>query len=148
MMQNQAGFPMDEDLARIEAAHRGTLAELLGVRFIEASKARVVIELEMRPPLSTFGGGVHGGVLMAFADIAGALGAFLNLPAGHRTSTMESKQNFVGSIRDGCMRAIAEPLHLGARTMVWQTKVTDVETGRLLANVVQTQMTLPMGPPV
>lgn len=135
---------MEEDqLARIAAAHRGTLAELLGVRFIEASKARVVIELDMRPALSTYGGGVHGGVLMAFADIAGALGAALNLPDGHRTSTMESKQNFVGSIHEGVLRAVSEPLHLGARTMVWQTRVTEAAHGKLLAHVVQTQMTLP-----
>lgn len=135
---------MDLDLTRIAAAHQGTLAELLGVRFVEASKTRVVLELEMRAGLSTAGGGVHGGVLMAFADIAGALGAALNLPAGHRTSTMESKQNFVGSIREGAMRAVAEPLHLGSRTMVWQTRVTEAASGRLLANVIQTQMTLPL----
>lgn len=133
---------MDEHLDAIARAHAGTLAEHLGVRFVEASKVRVVAELEMRPALSTFGGGVHGGVLMAFADIVGALGAFLNLPPGHRTSTMESKQNFVGSLREGVMRAVAEPLHLGSRTMVWRTEVREAATGRLLAHVVQTQMTL------
>lgn len=135
---------MGETLAQIADAHRGTLAELLGVRFLEASKARIVLELEMRPAFSTQGGGVHGGVLMAFADIAGALGAALNLPPGHRTSTMESKQNFVGSIHEGVMRAVSEPLHLGTRTMVWQTRVTDAASGRLLAHVLQTQMTLPL----
>jgi len=133
---------MDLTLAQIEAAHAGTLAAFLGVRVLEADKARVVCELPMRPELSTFGGGVHGGVLMAFADIAGALGAFLNLPPGHRTSTMESKQNFVGSIREGVMRAVSEPLHLGSRTMVWRTEVRCAESGCLLAHVVQTQMTL------
>ncbi len=143
MANGDARMPQP-DLAQIAAAHEGTLAQLLGVRFVEASQTRVVIELDMRPALSTYGGGVHGGVLMAFADIAGALGAALNLPPGHRTSTMESKQNFVGSIREGVLRALAEPLHLGARTMVWQTKVTDAASGKLLANVVQTQMTLPL----
>lgn len=136
---------MELTLEQVRQAHVGTLAELLGVRFVEASKQRVVCELEMRPHLTTFGGGVHGGVLMAFADIAGALGAALNLPPGHRTSTMESKQNFVGSIREGVMRAAAEPLHLGSRTMVWRTEVREAVSGRLLAHVVQTQMTLPLG---
>ena len=136
---------MEMTLAQVELAHRDTLAELLGVRFVEASRERVVAELEMRPALSTYGGGVHGGVLMAFADITGALGAFLNLPPNHRTSTMDSKQNFVGSIREGTMRAIAEPLHLGSRTMVWRTEVRDASSGKLLAYVVQTQMTLALG---
>lgn len=135
---------METALEQVAAAHAGTLAELLGVRFVEVATERVVAELDMRPGLSTYGGGVHGGVLMAFADITGALGAFLNLPPGHRTSTMESKQNFVGSIREGTMRAVAEPLHIGSRTMVWRTEVRDAASGKLLAHVVQTQMTLPL----
>lgn len=60
---------------------------------------------------------------MALADIAGGLGARLNLTPGQRTSTMESKQNFVGALEEGVMRAVAEPVHLGSRTMVWRTEV-------------------------
>lgn len=131
------------DLDPIRHMHAGTLADWLGVRFVEASASKVTLELDMRPELSTFGGGTHAGILMAFADIAGALGAYLNLAPGLKTSTFESKQNFVGSIREGTLRAIAEPLHLGSRTMVWQTKVFDAQNGRLLANVIQTQMTIP-----
>jgi 1,4-dihydroxy-2-naphthoyl-CoA hydrolase len=132
------------DLQAIATLHRGTLAETLGVSFIHAEKARIMIELPMGPHLATIGGGVHGGTLMAFADIAGALLAGLNLPAGTRTSTMESKQNFVGSIREGVMQAEATLLHSGSRTMVTQTRVTNKETGKLLAIVTQTQMTLPL----
>lgn len=132
------------DLQAIAELHQGTLAATLGVGFRHADKRRVVIELPMGPHLTTIGGGVHGGALMAFADIAGALLAGLNLPPGTRTSTMESKQNFVGSIRTGVMQAEATMLHCGSRTMVTQTRVTDEASGRLLAIVTQTQMTLPL----
>jgi len=70
------------DAAQLQAAHAGTLAETLGIRFVEASKDRVVAELEHRPPLTTVGGALHGGTLMAFADTIGAAATFLNLPAG------------------------------------------------------------------
>jgi uncharacterized protein (TIGR00369 family) len=119
------------------------LALFLGVQVVEAAPARVVLELAMRPEFATTQGGAHAAVLMALADIAGALGARLNLAPGQRTSTMESKQNFVGALEAGVMRAVAEPIHLGARTMVWRTEVRCGESGRLLAHVVQTQMTLP-----
>lgn len=119
------------------------LALFLGVQVVEAAPARVVLELAMRPEFATSKGGAHAAVLMALADIAGALGTRLNLAAGQRTSTMESKQNFVGALEAGVMRAVAEPIHLGARTMVWRTEVRCGESGRLLAHVVQTQMTLP-----
>lgn len=121
----------------------GTYAETLGVRVIEAHKERVELELDMRPELSTSVGGVHGGVLMGLADIAGAMGATLNLPPGTRTTTAESKQNFMGSLKSGAMRAIAVPIHIGARTSIWRTEVREAATERLLAHVVQTQMILP-----
>jgi len=70
------------------------------------------------------------------------VGTTLNLPAGAGTTTLESKTNFFGAGRAGVVRAEATPLHRGKRTQVWQTRVTD-DTGRLLAQTIQTQMVLP-----
>ena len=41
---------------------------------------------------------------MTLADAAGAVCAFLNLPAGARTTTIESKTNFLGAVREGEVR--------------------------------------------
>jgi uncharacterized protein (TIGR00369 family) len=129
------------DAAQLQAAHVGTLGETLGVRFVEAGRDRVVAELEHRPTLTTVGGALHGGTLMALADTVGAAATFLNLPAGATTTTLESKTNFFAAGRAGVVRAEATPLHRGRRTMVWQTRVTD-SSGRLLALTIQTQMVL------
>jgi 1,4-dihydroxy-2-naphthoyl-CoA hydrolase len=133
-------LPMDA-AAQLQAAHAGTLAETLGIRFVEATKDRVLAELSHRAPLTTVGGALHGGTLMAFADTVGAAATFLNLPAGASTTTLESKTNFFAAGRGGTVRAEAIPLHRGRRTMVWQTRVTD-EGGRLLSLTIQTQMVL------
>jgi uncharacterized protein (TIGR00369 family) len=129
------------DAAQLQAAHAGTLAETLGIRFVEATKDRVLAELAHRAPLTTVGGALHGGTLIAFADTVGAAATFLNLPAGASTTTLESKTNFFAAGRGGTVRAEAIPLHRGRRTMVWQTRVTD-EGGRLLSLTIQTQMVL------
>ena len=120
---------------------QGTLGALLGIRFVEASQDRLVAELSYRPELSTVGGSLHGGTLMAFADTVGAAATVLNLPPGAGTTTIESKTNFFAAGRSGTVRAEATPLHRGKRTMVWQTRVTD-EGGRLLSLTIQTQMVL------
>jgi len=133
--------PMAIDLAGLQAAMRGTLAELLGIRFVEASPERVVAELTIRNDLKTAGGRLHGGTIMAFADTAGAAATFLNLPPGARTTTIESKTNFFAAGLEGTLRAETVPLHRGKRTMVWQTRITDA-AGRLLAQTIQTQMVL------
>jgi uncharacterized protein (TIGR00369 family) len=103
----------------------------LGVRFVEVGPDRVVLELDAGEPLTTVGGALHGGTLMALADTAGAAG----------TATLESKTNFFAAAAGGKVRAESTPLHKGRRTHVWQTRVTD-ETGRLLSLTIQTQMIL------
>jgi 1,4-dihydroxy-2-naphthoyl-CoA hydrolase len=129
------------DLKAIEEAQRGTLSGILGIRYVEASPERIVAELTIRDDLRTVGGALHGGTLMALADTVGATAAFINLPPGASTTTLESKTNFFAAGRDGAVRAEATPLHRGRTTMVWQTRVTD-SSGRLLSLTIQTQMVL------
>jgi len=129
------------DPAVVTGWHRGHLPELLGIRFVHATKDRLVAELTIRDELTTVGDRLHGGAIMAFADTVGATGAALNLPPGASTTTLESKTNFFAGGLAGVIRAEATPLHRGGRTMVWQTRVTD-ESGKLLAVTVQTQIVL------
>ena len=132
---------MEIDARVITEQFKGTLGELLGIRFVEASRERVVAERSYRQDLTTVGGSLHGGTLMAFADTVGAAATVLNLPPGATTTTLESKTNFFAAGRTGTVRAEATPLHRGKRTMVWQTRITD-EAGRLLSLTIQTQMVL------
>jgi uncharacterized protein (TIGR00369 family) len=117
-------------------------ANLMGVEVTVREKDRVVGQLIVREDLCTAGGILHGGAYMAFADSLGAIGGFLNLPEGARTTTLESKTNFLGAAKVGqVVTGEATPLHIGRRSSVWQTRVTSQE-GRLLALVTQTQMTV------
>jgi uncharacterized protein (TIGR00369 family) len=81
---------------------------------------------------------LHGGYLMSLADTTAATLAFLNLPAGATTATIEAKTNFLGAIREGSVTARAEPLHVGRTTIVVQVDVTD-DAGRLVSRTLQTQ---------
>ena len=117
-------------------------SNLMGVEIIERDKTRVIGRLTVREDLCTAGGILHGGAFMAFADALGAVGGFLNLPPGVRTTTLESKTNFLGSAKVGTVvTGEATPLHIGRRSSVWQTRITN-EDGKLLALVLQTQMTV------
>jgi 1,4-dihydroxy-2-naphthoyl-CoA hydrolase len=130
---------MTADLSAIISLYKGTMAETLGIRLVDASPDRVVATIEVRPELTTVGGAVHGGTLMAFADTLGATGAFLNLPPAAATTTLESKTNFFAAGKGGVIRGESLPLHKGRRTSVWQTRVTD-EKERLLSLTIQTQL--------
>ena len=117
-------------------------ADLMGVEITARAKDRVAGRLVVREDLCTAGGILHGGAFMAFADALGAIGGFLNLPPGARATTLESKTNFLGSAKVGTtVIGEATPLHIGRRSSVWQTRITSPE-GKLLALVLQTQMTV------
>ena len=76
---------------------------------------------------------------MTLADSTGAICAFLNLPDGAITTTIESKTNFVRAVREGdAAVAVTEPLHVGRTTIVVRTEVRDMRD-KLVAHVVQTQ---------
>lgn len=119
----------------------GTFGHSLGIVVREASRDRMVAELEIHEGLKTSWGGLHGGAIMTMADTMTANATFLNLPAGAGTATIECKTNFFAAAREGRVIAETTPLHRGKRTMVWQTRVTD-PSGRLLALVIQTQAVL------
>ena len=116
------------------------LGTTLGIRtFGDAEE--IDATLEWAPELCTAGGVLHGGVLMTLADAAGAVCAFLNLPEGARTVTIESKTNFLGAVREGTVTARARPLHVGKMTIVVETDLLD-SSGRRVARTTQTQAVL------
>lgn len=116
-------------------------ASALGIRLSEASPAAVVGHLDWAPERCTAGGLLHGGAVMAFADSVGGVCAFLNLPQGASTSTIESKTNFFRGVRGGQVTATSAPLHVGKTTIAVQTELRD-DADRLVALVIQTQAVL------
>jgi len=113
------------------------LGTTLGIRTF-GGQDEVDATLEWAAELCTAAGVLHGGVLMTLADTAGAVCAFLNLPAGATTVTIESKTNFLGAVREGTVTARARPLHVGKSTIVIETDLLDT-TGRRVARTMQTQ---------
>jgi uncharacterized protein (TIGR00369 family) len=114
------------------------LAAHLGVEGVEASPERVVLRGAWAPEHCTAAGILHGGYLMTLADMTAAMLAYLNVPSGGTTTTIEAKTNFLAAVRGGAVTASAELVHKGRRTIVLQVDTTD-EAGRLVARTLQTQ---------
>ena len=115
---------------------------LMGVKLLEISPERVTASMTVRADLATAGNTLHGGAFMAFADTLGAIATLLNLPPGTRTTTIESKTNFLGAAPVGTqVYGESTPLHRGRTTMVWQTHIKN-ESGKLCAVVTQTQLVI------
>ncbi len=117
------------------------LCETLGMSAVTLTAECVELSMEWAEALCTIGDVLHGGAVMALADSAGGTAAFLNLPDGAvGTSTIESKTNFLGAIKNGTVTARTVPLHVGSSTIVLETEVRNHD--RLVAKVTQTQSVL------
>jgi uncharacterized protein (TIGR00369 family) len=115
---------------------------LLGIEAVSASSEEVRLRLAWREDLCTAGGLMHGGALMALADSAGGVCAFLNLPDGAAgTATIQSSTSFLRPVRGGYAEAISRPLSVGRNVIAVDTEVVDAD-GRAVARVVQSQAVL------
>jgi 1,4-dihydroxy-2-naphthoyl-CoA hydrolase len=118
------------------------LAVTLGITADAAGPDEVVLSLDWVENLTTGGGVLHGGIVMALADTSGAVCAFLNLPEGAGgTTTIESKTNFFAATRSGTVKAHSRPLHVGRRVIVVETEIRG-DNGKLAAKTIQSQAVL------
>lgn len=134
----------EENLAAAFNENNAPFAKMLGVKMTLVTKDRLEAELLVTPDHCTIPATMHGGAMMAFADNMGGCGAFLNMPEGMMTTTVESKTNFLRPVPAGQKAfAVTTPVHIGKTLQIWKTEITR-EDGKVAAIVTQTQMILPM----
>jgi uncharacterized protein (TIGR00369 family) len=119
----------------------GTFPGDLGIELTEITdelvRGRMQVDRRHLHPM----GYVHGGAWVALADTVAAWGTMRHLPPDRGFTTVELKINVVASARDGDeLTAVGEPLHVGARTHVWEVRVRRAE--RLCASFVCTQIVI------
>jgi 1,4-dihydroxy-2-naphthoyl-CoA hydrolase len=111
----------------------GRLADVLKLKLLKVGRGRVLMRMPWSRAASQMAGLLHGGALTTLADTAAAVGTFYLLPPDSATVTSELKINFISNIKDGAAIADARLLHRGRLTMVWETKVRDEKSKKLLA---------------
>ena len=117
------------DLAQL--LENESLHHTLGIELLETTPERVVATMPVGPRVHQPFGFLHGGASVALAETAASIGAALSAPAGALSFGLEINANHVRPMRDGVLRAVATPLHLGRTTQVWDIRLTD-EQDRLV----------------
>ena len=131
------------DLDSIQSMFQPLFPGLLGLNLVAVTPERVIATMAVRPDLCTTGSVLHGGALMAFAEKLGAVGTFMNLPKGTRTTTIDSSTKFIGAAPLGTtVTGECTAFHRGRTTMVWQTVIKS-QAGKVCGVVTQTQIVLP-----
>ncbi len=131
------------DAAEWNARSRGYLPGLVGLEVREIERGRVTSRLAVRPDLLAPNGYLHAATVVALADTSCGYGTIASLPEGAQGfTTIELKANFLGTVREGGIACEATCVHDGRTTQVWDARVTDEATGRVVALFRCTQMLL------
>jgi uncharacterized protein (TIGR00369 family) len=112
----------------IEEEH---LLRQLGMRDVEESAERLVIEMDNRPNLVNIRGALQGGLVATLIDIAAGRLAGNVVGPDQDVTTADMNVHFLAPIVEGPARAEATIVRAGRRMIVTSVDVTDVGRDRL-----------------
>jgi len=123
------------------AARKGLRASqairLMGFSLETIGRGCAVLRMDARSRHKQLHGVVHGGILAALADTAGAMAAQTVLRKGAALATIELKINYLEPVPGGRIRAEARVLRAGRNFVVAECEIFDAK-GKLAAKALLT----------
>ncbi len=114
------------DIAEVMRSAGGVTRDL-GVEFVELSPERVVATMPVDERHHQPFGYLHGGVSVVLAESVASVGGFLNCPPGKAAFGAEISASHVRHKKNGSIRAVGTPVHVGRTSQVWEIRITDEE---------------------
>ncbi len=103
----------------------GGITGKLGVEFVELKPGRVVATMPVDERHHQPFGYLHGGVSAVLAESVASVGGYLNCPPGKAAFGAEINASHVRPKREGTLKAVGVPAHLGRTSQVWEIHITD-----------------------
>jgi 1,4-dihydroxy-2-naphthoyl-CoA hydrolase len=121
------------DLVHLNDREQKTLLASLGIKIIFQSESEIhgtmPVDARTHQPM----GLLHGGASVALAETLGSIGANLSVDnSQYYCVGLEINANHISGVRQGEVTGVAKPLHLGKSTQVWEIKIHDTQTKKLV----------------
>lgn len=116
---------MQVDLETANAGRKGTLMEHLDIVITEIGEEHVAATMPVDERTIQPMGILNGGASVALAESIGSFAAQLAAPEGHYVVGLDINANHLRSVREGRVRGVASPIHLGRSTQVWEINIFD-----------------------
>ena len=116
----------EHSLDEINALSVNTMAETLGIEFIEIGDNFLRATMPVNKTVHQPYGLLHGGASAALAETIGSVASSLCIDANKQICVgIEINCNHTRGKKSGMVTAKVSPLHIGATTHVWDIKITD-----------------------
>ncbi|OYU65517.1 MAG: thioesterase [Cytophagaceae bacterium BCCC1] len=122
-------FNKNFDLESLNAFGKNTLPGLIGIEFTELGNdfiiARMPVDSRTHQPF----GILHGGASVVLAETIGSIASMLCLenPELQKAVGLEINANHLRAVKTGWVYGKVTPIHVGAKTHVWDIKITNEE---------------------
>ena len=122
------------DVSYLEGLRNANMGEFLGIEFTEVGDnflcARMPVDSRTTQPF----GILHGGASCVLSETLGSVAAWMCIdPDKERAVGLEINANHIRAVTEGHVIGRCEPMHIGRRTHVWQTDITEEATGKRVA---------------
>ena len=121
----------DYKLDFLQDVRNGGMSKFLGIEFIEIGpdflKVRMPVDEKTTQPF----GILHGGASCVLSETLGSVASWLTIdPEKYRAVGLEINANHIRAVTKGHVLGHCAPIHVGKRTQVWQTDITEEATGK------------------
>lgn len=117
-------FLSSPSLDQLNSTSQNTMVSYLGIEFTEIGsdyiEATMPVDHRTKQPI----GLLHGGAYVVLAETLGSVASSLTIDTEKYACVgLEINANHLKSVREGSVRGIAKPIHLGKSTQVWEIKI-------------------------
>lgn len=125
--ENKMGiWKTDCCLEELNKAHKNSMVDHLGMKITEVGEDYLKMVMPIDSRTKQLFGIMHGGASAALAESAGSIAANLCInPATHIAVGLDINTSHIRQVRSGSVMGIAEPVHIGRSTHIWQIKIFD-----------------------
>jgi 1,4-dihydroxy-2-naphthoyl-CoA hydrolase len=117
-------FPPNLSLETLNNWGINTMTDFLDIQFTKIGEdfleATMPVNSRTKQPL----GLLHGGANVVLAETLGSVAATLTVDKEKQYCVgLEINANHIKSVRDGLVRGVTKPIHLGKKTQIWEIKI-------------------------
>lgn len=110
-----------------------TIMDAIGIEVIEVTNEKIIATMPVHDATRQPFGLLHGGASVVLAETVASVGSFHHVDEETEAAVgLEINANHVRGVREGMVKAVGIPLHLGRTTHLWEIKITDEATGKLV----------------
>jgi 1,4-dihydroxy-2-naphthoyl-CoA hydrolase len=107
---------------------KNTMVEHLGIRFTAIGEDSLTATMPVNDKTKQPLGLLHGGANVVLAETLGSVAATLSVNRDtHYCVGLEINANHLKSVKEGAVKGIVKPIHLGKNTQVWEIKIYNQE---------------------